>query len=324
MMSPQQSSPPTRGPRCFGLPPYTWDLQDLRSAPWADREPDEEPMGTKEKEWVHDADGRPWLFKEARSKHGVVRGEDWAECVVHALAGLLGVPSACVCPAVRDGRRGVLSRSVLGDGDRLEHGNELLSVADPAYDKTNARNPGYTVDAVRSALELVGSPMGVPDFMTGFEAWAGYLVLDAWVSGCDRHHENWAVIRSQRTLRLAPSFDHGNALGFQEPEGRLSGLTTPDKIERWSKRGVNRYFRGNPNPVALVAEALRSCGQHTTEYWLGRLEDVSEDHVNEILHAPPDRILSGVRRTFIQELLRTNRKRILSAIDSRTGSACSG
>ncbi|WP_316669212.1 hypothetical protein [uncultured Propionibacterium sp.] len=278
-------------------------------------------MGTKEKEWVRDADAHPWLFKEARAKRGYVRGEDWAECLVHALAGLIGVPSACVCPAIRDGRRGVLSRSVLSGDERLEHGNELLTAANPKYDKTNARNLGYTVSAVNTALAPVEAPPCMPLCMTGFETWSGYLMLDAWVSGCDRHHENWAAIRTVHTMRLAPSFDHGNALGFQVPERQLNSLASSDNIERWSKKGVNRYFRGKPGPVTLAAEALNLCAPRAAKYWLGRLEDVSEDHVQEMLQAPPDRILSEPRRNFIEKLLRTNRRRILDAIGPCAGRA---
>ncbi|WP_314710000.1 hypothetical protein [Propionibacterium acidifaciens] len=38
-----------------------------------------------------------------------------------------------------------------------------------------------------------------------------------------------------------------------------------------------------------------------------------------MLHAPPDEILSEPRRSCIEELLRTNRRRILDAIGSCTG-----
>lgn len=309
-----------RQPRCFGLPPCTWSPQDLDHEPWTGDEPADEPMGTKEKEWVRDADAHPWLFKRARSPEGAVRGEDWAECLVHALAGLIGVPSACVCPARRGDARGILSRSFLTEGEQLEHGNELLAAEDPTYDKENARNPGYTVTAVHGVLSDVSPSIGTPSSMTGFEAWAGYLMLDAWVSGCDRHHENWAVIRTPSTSRLAPSFDHGNALGFQEPEHRLSTLVSPDSVGKWARRGVNRYFGGeSKSPVALAAEAFGLCNPRAKEYWLCRLRDASEDHVKEILQAPPDEILSEPRRSFIEKLLRTNRRRILDAIGPCTG-----
>ena len=47
------------------------------------------------------------------------------------------------------------------------------------------RNLGYTVGAVRMSLEGVEPPLGSPDLeqLSGFDVWAGYVVLDAWVAG---------------------------------------------------------------------------------------------------------------------------------------------
>lgn len=56
-----------------------------------------------------------------------------------------------------------------------------------------------------------------PDDMDGFDIWAGSLFLDAWVAGSDRHDENWGAVTDGSVVRLAPSFDHGNALGSQVP-----------------------------------------------------------------------------------------------------------
>lgn len=82
--------------------PPTWDAIDV--ADWAAEETDDEPMSTKEKFWVTDQNDHPWLFKFAREHHGVVRGEDWAEWIVHHLAELIGIPTATVRPATCRGR----------------------------------------------------------------------------------------------------------------------------------------------------------------------------------------------------------------------------
>jgi len=60
----------------------------------ADVSTDDEPLGSKEKFWVTDLAGQRWLFKFVRERDGVTRGEDWAECLVHELAQLIGVPTA--------------------------------------------------------------------------------------------------------------------------------------------------------------------------------------------------------------------------------------
>ena len=159
---------------------------------------EDEPLGTKEKFWVYNpTDRHPWLFKFARTVGGHTRGEDWAEWVVHSLALEMGIPTAEVRAATFEGRRGIVSKSVieLATNQRLVHGNSLLVESSDRYDPRQQReNPGYTVAAVHEALLGVSAPFATPELasLSGFDVWAGYLVLDALVGGRDRHHENWA------------------------------------------------------------------------------------------------------------------------------------
>jgi hypothetical protein len=140
--------------------PTQWDSADLDNGVWARVDEAEEPLGTKDKFWVQDTDGTRWLFKFGRQKHGVVRGEDWAEWLVHGLANLMGVPTACIRPATSSGQRGIISRSVVESDQRLEHGNELLARINPAYDVKAARqNAGYTVDAIRMSSKVSDRPL---------------------------------------------------------------------------------------------------------------------------------------------------------------------
>lgn len=233
-----------------------------------------EPMGTKEKFWVELAPGgRPWLLKLARidERDGTVSGEDWAEWLVHHLGALIEVPTAAILPATLDDRRAVLSRSVLTDDrEYLDHGNSVLSSVFPTYDQAiKGENPGYTPLAVRTALESVRSPtdLALSESFTAFDAWVGYLVMDAWVAGRDRHHENWAVISRGDSRRLAPSFDHGNALGFQErDERRERMIKDPEHLARWVQRGRSRHFVGRPELVELALGALELASTGTARH----------------------------------------------------------
>ncbi|MHB1163969.1 MAG: hypothetical protein ACYC3K_01885 [Candidatus Nanopelagicales bacterium] len=54
--------------------------------------------------------------------------------------------------------------------------------------------------------------------MTAIESFAGCLAFDALIGNTDRHHENWAVIRTSGLL--APAYDHAASLGFDVPERR--------------------------------------------------------------------------------------------------------
>ncbi len=274
-----------------------------------------EPLGGKDKFWITGPDGSRYLFKFARcDPDGTnVRGEDWAEWAVHQLAQLIGVPTAVAVPATFRGRRGILSRALWRTPEQLIHGNELLAKVDPGYDAAEPRqNAGYTVEAVHVALADVAAPQGAPPILFGFDAWAGYLVLDAWVAGRDRHHENWAVIERSGSLRLAPSYDHGNALGFQESEQRIVELAADDaQLARWCRKGTSFHFAGRPALVDLADAALELAGSAVEAYWRSKLGAVTVDQVSAIFEAIPDTVMSEHGRMFRVRLLTYNQERIV-------------
>lgn len=297
--------------------PSRWNPADLDDGTWARVDDVDEPLGTKDKFWVQDGDGTRWLFKFAREKYGVFRGEDWAEWLVHGFANLMGVPTACVRPATSNRRRGIISRSVVTSDQRLEHGNELLARVDHAYDVKAARqNEGYTVGAVRLSLDGVGAPPSDHDLvqLSGFDVWTGYVILDAWVAGRDRHHENWAAVRDIGGRWLAPSFDHGNALGFQETDERRAQLAEaehPDRLLTWAKRGRSHHFAGRPTLVTVAREALDLASPDAATLWRTRLDVVQAHQVQELLAHVPSHLLSVPSRRFCLGLLQLNRRRVL-------------
>lgn len=278
-------------------------------------EEQDEPLGMKEKFWVEGPAGQSWLFKFARERDGFVRGEDWAECLVHQLADLLGLPSAVVRLGSCGGRRGILSKNVVGHEQGLVHGNELLTLADANYDASAGReNPRYTVAAVHTALRDVGATPGWPelDGFNAFDQWASYVLLDAWVAGRDRHHENWAIVVSSHGRWLSPSFDHGNALGFAEsPESHRALADNPDLLSRWARRGKSQHFAGKPSLESVAREALSLANAQASEHWLSRLRSIDSDELIALISAVPAAILSEAGHRFCIRLLELNRRRLL-------------
>lgn len=289
-----------------------WHSVDIEK--W-DSEETEEQLGTKEKYWVRDPAGTSWLFKYARVRDGVVRGEDWAEWLAHQLGELIGVPSAEVRPASHGDKRGVLSRSLVAADCRLEHGNELLRRVDPEYDPELSRpNPRYTPEAVRQCLDDVLPPEGRDDltWCTAFGVWCGYLVLDAWIGGRDRHHENWAAVTSGTQRWLYPSYDHGNCLGFQETDAkRQACVEHPDQLTTWARKGRSHHFAGKPSLVAVAQEALAMANPAVRSYWQERLAAVEHTTLAELVQCVPSVIMSDPARSFCVELLTLNRRRVL-------------
>ena len=306
----------TRVASCQGESPFSWRPIDIKHL-----DPlTEEPMGTKEKEWVHEVDDRDnrWLYKQARARDGQVRGEDWAECLVHVVAELLGVPSACVALAVNRGKRGVLIKSVVAPDEDLTHGNELMAQRFPSYDMhTDRENDQYTVANIRQALDGVSAP-GPYGCWTAFDVFAAYLLLDALVAGRDRHHENWAIITKQGAeARLSPSFDHGNALGFAEtPSSTQKLLSSSAALQTWLNRGRSHHFAGKPRLTDVAAEAMALSSECSRSYFMQRLRDLCLGELSEAAERMPTEILSEEQRSLSLLIVEQNRRRLQDAISA--------
>jgi hypothetical protein len=286
----------------------------------------EEPMGTKEKEWVQGEDGALWLFKRVREVDDPrvghrVFGEDWSEKLAAEIAASIAVPTARVELATRHGHRGVVSRTVrAGAHEDLVHGNELLQRVDPAYEAGRQREvPGYTVAAVFGVLAGSLPPPALQATLDhAGEAFAGYLLFDAMVANTDRHHENWGIIQPPvGPAWLAPSFDHATSLNFQEPQEikrlRLEGRESGRTVEAWASRGRSSHFAGRPFLVDLAAEALERAGRRASEHWRTQLERADDERWSRAAAKVPDALMSQVDRRFVLEMLRINRRRLLDA-----------
>ena len=193
----------------------------------------QEPSGADAKEWLaptESAFGAStsdwWLFKSGKfgtrtAKGGEEsqyrRGEDWAEKLAEVCARALGLPCAEIELALWNGDEGVISRNVRPDGTVLYSGDVMLSDFDgyvPCASKRKMKErPGHSLANIQELLRGHSGPMGSGcDERDGFDVFAGYLVLDAWIANTDRHAVNWAVTLDDDAMRLASTFDHGSAL----------------------------------------------------------------------------------------------------------------
>lgn len=138
----------------------------------------EESLGSKEKFWL---ENKQLLFKFARDDPpGDVRGEDWAECVVHAVARALAIPSACVALGRCRNQRDVVVKTVLGPAETLKHGNEIMEEFLKDFDANLERaNPQYTVDNVAAALHSYDASPTLPEW-NALDQFMAYLVVLPW------------------------------------------------------------------------------------------------------------------------------------------------
>lgn len=282
-----------------------------------------EQLGSKAKFWFRAADGTLTLFKEGYPGSG----EHWAEKIACDVARCLALPHAQYELAVWNGRPGVVSRTIVPEGGRLIHGNELLAKVLPGYEETkrfSARQ--HTLTRVLAVLgsPRIGTPMGwtcPPAVGNASGVFVGYLMLDALIGNQDRHHENWALIKLPKIgLTLAPTFDHASSLGRNELDAlRIERLNTRD-----AGRGIATYVRrahsglyksqASRKPLTTLDAYIEAASRNqlASAYWRERLGDLSASALKTIVtHLPPS-VLSEPAGEFALQIMLQNRSRLLA------------
>jgi hypothetical protein len=131
----------------------------------------------------------------------------------------------------------------------------------------------------------------------------GLLVLDALIANTDRHHENWGVLAGARVL--APSFDHGTAWGFNLRDE--SGVD----VDRFATKGISRHFDDGGTLVGLAHRAVEMTSPPARDHWRAAVEQLDVGALRDTWAQIPAGFLSAGRRTFMLDLLSTNRRRLL-------------
>lgn len=280
---------------------------------------DDETLGTKQKFWFTDEAGRRRLFKRSPQA-----GEDWSEWAAAKLSDLLGTPAAEVHLAEHRGQLGVISTSFLEPGDQMFHGNELLAGQDPDYPEWGSRKVrAYTVQACLDAMEgaQVTQTPGCRVGSDGMDQFIGYLLLDAWLSNADRHHENWAVLRRGTRTELAPSYDHAASLGRNLPVGKVmkrpAGTDPRVSVSSFCARARSAFQEPGAtdiktlHPRTAFLEGARFRGK-AAQSWLDCLEEIGSDEIEAIFASIPARRISDAHRAFAVKMLACNRAALLA------------
>lgn len=274
-----------------------------------------EGSGGDEKDWLEAPDRSRWLFKPRTEHEGWAQGEDWAEKIACELAAFLGVPAAHVELAVRDGRQGLVSLSLRPAGSELQPGGLLLAQLLSGYEPHRRDRSGHSLDNIERVLGDVAPPPQLTG-MTAFEAFAGYLVMDALIANQDRHDENWAVLRplpGTGPVTLAGSYDHGSSLGFNLTDARRTVVLARDGVPDFAARARAQRFDhagdGLGTLVELAHRALARCSPAARDQWLRSVAAIDDAIVDETIDRIPK--LSDPVRSFTRALLTTNRRRLL-------------
>ena len=287
----------------------------------------EEQLGSKEKFWYQNKDGRKFLFKFSREN----TGEHWSEKISFEIAKLLNLPCAEYYLATRDNRLGIISPSFIGEDEHIIFGNRLLEkFAQQKRIKGVASAPQqieifpqaqHRIDQIYDLLEgekvlptRKWKPIwGIND---GASLFTGYLMLDAIIGNTDRHIENWGVLQYKDNLYLAPTFDHASSLGRNELSPQVKKrLTTNDSnqtVNAYACRAKTPIFNKNNEQLTTIG-VLEYGFNRTSESiycWIKELNNLKGKTIERILGRFPDRILSANKKKFVYTILISNIERI--------------
>ena len=281
----------------------------------------DEPGGRdKNKRWIaEDADAPRdqhwlWKYRQTTGDGSEAALTDCAEVFTSRLAAAIDLPAAECRFAILDGRPGLISRNVTPHGFNLNTGTTYLPEVEGYQRRQSAGSDadggrmrldkGYTLDSVEQVLEHVEAPPGVSE-LSGFAVFAGYLVLDALVGNGDRHPGNWAILERQSDggRFLAPTYDHGSALG--------AGLTDDNRRDKdpvaFARRGRANPF--SPRKQLLVDLALEAVRRSGADLWVARFAALDGVSIQATLEAPQGR-LSVVASTFMEQVVLENQRRL--------------
>ena len=278
-----------------------------------------EQMGTKEKYWFSRTEnhwywgfeGNEFMFKAGRQG----TGDNWAEKIASELCQLLGLPHAEYDLAVYRGLKGVITPSfVPGGGARLELGNEILEWYIPGYEKRKRYK--QTEHTLRDVLAILGGVDNATD------VFVGYVMLDAWIANQDRHHENWGlvIVPEDRTVRLAPTFDHASSLGWNEPdskrEERMNTTDTGRSMNQYVQRARSAFYGTSGDTTLLpTLEAFHEAAKirrDAARFWLSKLEETSLSDARSIINRVPKEEMSDIAKEFAQRVIELNKQRLLA------------
>lgn len=294
---------------------------------------DFEPLGTKEKVWIHFL-GSPqekYLLKMSREN----TGEHWSEFIACKLAEKLGIPCAkyeilpCETETPEKKRMAVVVENLVPVGFSMVMGNEFLHKKFPDVypmpeETTNERLSKHTVARIKSSLADVNirSEWNFPQQFGAFDVFCGYLLLDALISNQDRHHENWAVLYQESSQKyfLCESYDHAASLGRElTEEKRQKLLTSKDigqKLGTFVRRARSEVFENDTDKKPLLtidalSLALSYQPPETKDFWMEKLSSITEDEIQEILKTINPYIMNDSVKDFTLRMIIENRNRIL-------------
>ena len=271
------------------------------------RDEKSQASGTRSKFWLlepgtNHEDPTKYLFKIPTEG----TGGHWAEFVSGKVGKQLGFQTAEVELAEYQGEKGTISKNFRTKTEELYEGGDLFLAQFENFDRYSLKY--YELPHI---IELLAAYDLEKEF-------AAIPVYDALIANNDRHCDNWGVLRRREGLRLAPIYDNGSSLGFNEVIEKKQKMLTDDRmLEGFCNRGkssIGLPGRKKPKHFELLS-FLHSHFPHELKLAVTRLEQLNKGMLLSIVDEIPKVIMSDLDKEWVMRLIIFRKNWILNWLE---------
>lgn len=261
---------------------WKWDIKSQAS-------------GTRTKFWLLEPGVDPehaikYLFKIPTEG----TGGHWAEFVASRVGAELGFHTAEVELAINNGIVGTISKNFRAKTEELYEGGDLFLAQFEDFDRHSRTH--YELPHI---LELLSAYDLERDFVA-------LPVFDALIANNDRHCDNWGVLSGTSGYRLAPIYDNGSSLGFNEVErNKQKMLTDNHMLAGFCNRGkpcIGLPNRKKPKHFELLSFLQYSLPEEL-QVVMARLNKMNKGMLYTIVEEISNDIMSDLNKEWVIRLL---------------------
>lgn len=265
--------------------------------------------GTRTKFWLFEPGINPdeatkYLFKMPTE----ATGGHWAEFVASKVGAMLGFHTAEVDLAINNGTVGTISKNFRLKTEELYEGGDLFLAKFDDFDRHSLAHYELPhILEILSAYDLEKDFVAVP-------------VFDALIANNDRHCDNWGVLSGPKGIRLAPIYDNGSSLGFNEVEHKKKKMLTDNHmLGGFCNRGkpsIGLPGRKKPKHFELLS-FLHNCLPQQMTIVMDRLNKINEGMLVTIVEDIQSDIMSDLDKEWVVRLLLYRKKWIMNWYEGR-------
>jgi hypothetical protein len=212
--------------------------------------------------------------------------ENVSEKIAEYIAIEIGIKNAHIDIGTYKGAKGCLSYNILKNNQTMEEGVSLITQKYPFY---NLQTMYDEKSQTYYSLSLILNSLGDENLKRSFFK---VLIFDYIIGNSDRHQNNWAIIKENNQIDIAPLYDNGSSLcSLILEEDINSYIDTNDTLRMNSlvvtkSRSIVRLdgkSKSKPKHIEVIQYLKEHYYNETKDFVFYIIKKLNEHKINEIL-----------------------------------------